>query len=185
MSGSGVVPVVVVVDGVPVPAAIVGFERRMIPLHSGIGAGNDPAFASEAEQPHPLRFNLPHVPFNGVHLIGSIDGAGNGQVRAHVRIGVNLFDVGAGGEFIHQGAVAGDLDHIDYPERLIRDAAAIQQRYDRRLSPAGNFAQRVHHISALRNLGWQGRSGRQVRLLGENDQSFGRVPVGSFVEQAR
>ena len=51
MIGRGIVPVVVVVHCVAVPAAIMRLERRVVPLHTGIGSGDYSAFAVIAQSP--------------------------------------------------------------------------------------------------------------------------------------
>src|SRR5207244_2954745 len=104
--------------------------------------------------------DLDHIPLNGIRLLGSIDGARYGQVCTDMWIGINLFDVAAQSEVVHQGSVSGHLDHVHDPERLVRNAAAVKHRDQGTLRPTRDLAQRTDYIPALRILRWQGRCAR-------------------------
>ena len=184
MRGRPVVPVVVEVRLGAVPAAKVSLQRRMVPLHTCVVASYHSSLTPEAEFPDSRGLYLGDVPFHPGGLIGSVKGGGNRQCAAHVRIGVNLRDIGASGELFHQAAVACDLDHVHDPERLVRDAAFLQQRKDRRLGAVRNLAQRVDYEAAFRELGVQSRRRRQVSLPGQHDQGFGRASVRGLIQHA-
>src|ERR1019366_571700 len=68
MVGGGVVPIVVVVHLLAVPATIMRFERRVVPLHSGIGSGNHQTFAMEAQSPDIGCLYFLYVPFHAAGL---------------------------------------------------------------------------------------------------------------------
>ena len=84
----------------------------MVPLHAGVGAGDDHAFSviSQAQTSGALTFWTFHsMPW--VWKVLSVPPIG--QSGADVRIGVDVSNVSALGEGFHQAAVAGDLDHVD------------------------------------------------------------------------
>src|SRR5260370_22927597 len=64
MVAGGMVPAVAMVDGSTVPATIMRLQGNMIPLHAGIGVGDDHAFAVIAERPHFRRIHFRHVPLD-------------------------------------------------------------------------------------------------------------------------
>src|SRR5207249_4385935 len=54
----GVVPVVIVIGGYSIPAAVVRLERVMSPPNTGIGAGNDDILPIESERPEVRRVRV-------------------------------------------------------------------------------------------------------------------------------
>ena len=80
----GVVPVVVMMRGRPVPAAIAGLQRRMVPLLTGVGVADDDSRARVAGGPDVRRADHHEVPWlRGRRPRGVWDRAGNRQPHRH------------------------------------------------------------------------------------------------------
>ena len=60
----GVVPVVIVIGVLPVPAAIVGFKRVVCPANTGICTRNDDALPGETESPYVRRVRVSDPPLD-------------------------------------------------------------------------------------------------------------------------
>ena len=65
---NGIVPVVVVVHVLAVPAAVMALQRRMVPLHAGIGAGHDQAFTAISQVPDVGSLDARNVPLDAVDV---------------------------------------------------------------------------------------------------------------------
>ena len=61
---NGVMPVVIVIGGLSVPAAVVRFKRVMRPANTGIGAPNNNSLAGETEVPNLRRVRVINSWFN-------------------------------------------------------------------------------------------------------------------------
>src|SRR6201999_4639313 len=102
-----------------VPAAVVTLQRRMVPLDSGVSSGHNTTLAMEAERPDVGGLDLLDIPLDALGLKGAVDVVGR-ESGAHVRVGIDVSNIIAACERLHQAAVASDLDHVNDVERLVR-----------------------------------------------------------------
>ena len=97
-----VVPVVVVVGGRAVPAAVLRLERGVVPLVARVLPGDDDALSGDAQRPDLRRVNLGDVPLDRV---GGLRGRGvplDGSAQPDARVGVDVEDVAARGDSVDQ-----------------------------------------------------------------------------------
>ena len=72
MGAGGIMPVVIVIHGGSVPAAIVGFQSNVVPLHARVSIRDDHAFAVKAQRPDLRRIHSRHVPLNSSGDLGGL-----------------------------------------------------------------------------------------------------------------
>jgi len=122
--------------------------------------------------------NAGYVPLDALWLVFQVHQVGGGNGVVDPRVGVDAGNVLAAGEFFHQLAVAGHLNHINDLKRLIRNAALLQKVENWALRPVGHRAQRIEYEGPFSNFRLQAISRTEVGLLGEHNQGLGCGAVG-------
>src|ERR1044072_7096608 len=147
-----IVPVVVVVGGHPVPTTVMRFQRSVRPAHTSILVTDDNALAGEAHCPHLWSIYVLHAPLDGGGITWCnakvrncwIFGPTGYSVRIHAR------HIRTRSQRLNQRAVCVSNDHVNYPERLIRDPSGVEKISTADLSARGMLAQGVVNEPATR-----------------------------------
>ncbi len=171
-------PVVVMIGGGAIPAAIVGLDRRVVPLHAGVRRAHHHALAGIAQRPHIVGVHALDVP---LHRIGGwrcrfLRGR---QLHTHARVGGNAAHLRPRRQLQDQVLPALHPEHIDAEEALVGDTPALQIGFDARLSALGQAGQRVIDIAALFQFGGELIGRAHVRLFRHDDEKFRRLTVRS------
>src|SRR5262245_58727869 len=153
----GIVPVVIVIGVLAVPAAVVRFERVMRPANSGISASNNNAVPRKSEVPHVGRMRVLNPRLNGRRASGLrrrfIDHVRLRKIMLDSRIAFYARYVRASGQFRGDLSRAVDQNGINNIERLLLDVAFAQPFNDWALGAPGLGQQSVMNVTPVVGLG--------------------------------
>src|SRR5262245_41398196 len=153
----GIVPVVIVIGVLPVPAAVVRFERVMRPANSGISASNNNALPRRSEVPRVRRMRVLNPRLDGRRASGLrrrfIDRLGLRKIILDARIAFYSRYVRSGRQLRSDLSSTFHQNGINNIERLMLDVAFAQPFSDWALGAPGLVQQRVINVTAFVFLG--------------------------------
>jgi hypothetical protein len=179
VAGVGCVePVVVVVEGaVTVVAAVLGHQRRVVELDTGVDVRHHDALALDAVlRPDVIGVDVRDAPLEGVD---GLLGRALGDLRNLIlHGGVEAGDLGAGREGLHRRRRSAEhLDGVGGPERLVLGLRAVELRDDAGLAGRGGLLERGRDRGAALVPVLDGACLAQVRLGPEVDPEI-RLRLG-------
>ena len=177
-----VVPVVIMIRGDAVPAAILRLERIVRPARAGIEIADNDAGALKAQSPDGRRVHIVHSPLHrgrGRRPIRGRREICNFRLLDPARriIGIDPSDVAASGERFHDRAIGRGHDHVRGPEGLVAHAPNIQEAPEIGLRARRVLRQSVIDKPAAGILVFHAVSRAYVRLLGQEDDYGGELSI--------
>ncbi len=156
-----IVPIVIVIGGCSVPAAIVRFERVMRPAHSRVCAGNHNILSGVAQRPYLRGVSVIDPGLDQIRPLELRTRLNNStrlrQVVLNVRIAFYLRHVGPAGQRFRDFAAAFHQNRVHDIEGAIFKPVFAQPLPDRSLRGLALVQQRVVNVPPLLSLRVQGR----------------------------
>src|SRR6266540_289424 len=178
---NGIVPVVIVICVLSVPATVVRLERVMRPTNTGIGAGHNDILSGKSQRPNIRRMRVSNSRLDRgrrARLQGRLFNLARlRKVIMDVRIACDARNVGARSQRVSNLSSRFHQDGVNNIERLMLDIAVAQPLQDWLLHGLSLLQQGLIHEATLFGFSWQIRGRAQVGLVSEHDKKFSLLSV--------
>lgn len=122
-----IVPVVVVIGAAAVPAAVVRFERRVVPLRAGVLVRDHDPLSGVTHRPHCRSIDVTQPPLHGSGAGGVCLSQGGGIIDpANWCVGFDGARISPRRQCFDHGLIAIDDEHVGCPEGTVPNAASVQ-----------------------------------------------------------
>ena len=171
-------PVVVVVGGAAVPAAVVRLEGVVRPPDAGVLVADHDPGPVEAQGPHVGRFDLVDARLDRLGRV-ALTSLGSEPVRPGV--GFDHAHIGASRQRFDVGPITVRKDDVCHVVRSIRDVSRLEHRADRSLGAGGVPLERSVDVPAA-GIVLHPVGPRQIGLIVQQDRERGLFSVGRVAQ---